>query len=169
MSYGPPQPNPYPPAPLPPPAPTRRKGLVIAIIVGAAAFVAVIIVVAINAFSKESSSGPEQAAEASAPSEADLASAPSEADLLSKAQAYVDAVNRRDESAAAKLTCAGTGGGALYDTTISMGGDDDKWQAGKPHVTGATATVDITLAGDDQSHPLALIFNFRDGAWCVTA
>jgi hypothetical protein len=160
MSYGPPQPNPYRPAPPPPPAPARRKGLVIAIIVGAAAFAAVIIVVAINAFSKESSSGPEQAAEAPAPSEADL---------LSKARAYVDAVNRRDESAAAKLTCAGTGGGALYDTTISMGGDDDKWQAGKPHVTGTTATVDITIAGDDQSHPLALIFNFRDGAWCVTA
>ncbi|MDG4788982.1 hypothetical protein O7626_24140 [Micromonospora sp. WMMD1102] len=89
-------------------------------------------------------------------------------DLKTTAQAYVDAVNNRDEAAATKLTCRQTGPGVLFETNRDAAGDvDATWTIGRTEIIRADlATVVIAIA-DSTGEGVPTPFNVRDGSWCV--
>ncbi|MGW5054099.1 hypothetical protein [Actinokineospora sp. NPDC004072] len=81
------------------------------------------------------------------------------------AQAYVDAVNDRDATAAGKLVCADTEPpGLMYSALEAAGGTAEI--SGKAEVVGTFATVDTkTSIGEE---PFPILLSQGDDGWCVS-
>jgi hypothetical protein len=86
--------------------------------------------------------------------------------LKSVAQSYFEAVNKRDESAATKLTCKKDGPGVLYEALP----EDVKVEFDRADMASdVSATVFYKLQGDTSNGVASPIFMaFEDGAWCVS-
>lgn len=90
-----------------------------------------------------------------------------ESAALTAAQAYVDAIAAKDETAATDLTCDKAGPGGLYE--IAGSADWDLELTGEVEITTyGTATVEVTITTSygNQNDAPGLLLEDRNG-WCV--